>query len=392
MFLLRLLNYIFGYHIFECNARDTEKCLNLFMRYRIIYWDLERREQMTRFSVLSKDARAVFSLCERSEIELCLVRICGMFHTVKKYKKRIGVFFGLAVIAFAVWFSGLFVWKIDVVGNDSVSSSYVTELLLENGLGVGSYIPALELDMIRERALISSDKLSWMALNVKGTGIEVVVREIEEGKRTDTTPANLVAERDGVIELLEVHKGRSTVNVGDAVRAGELLVSGILSDEKTGTRYVHASGKVFARTTKNIRIEIPFEYEEKTYTGEQKTKKTLKFFNKTVNLFSNCRNLYENYDKIEREVPLSFFGRFTVPVSLLVSEFSEYTYSTKNRTETEAVKLAYATLALRMEEALSDAELVKKTLSARFEGGAYVVECELVLVENIAKEASFEIN
>ncbi len=391
MFLLRLLNYLFGYHILACHADDTEKLLNLFMRYRIISWDLEKGAERTCFCILSKDKKGLSSLCERDGIELFFIEKRGLFHVLKRYKRRFGILAGVAFIAIFVWFSGLFVWRMEVVGNERESYSSVVSLLDSAGLGIGSYIPKLELDSIRERALMSSDELSWMALNLRGTTVEVVVREIEAGESTDNTPANLVAAHDGVIEQLEVHKGYSTVNVGDAVRKGEMLASGILSDEKTGTRYVHANGKVFARTNRVIHIEIPLEYEAKSYTGEKKTKKSLNFFNKSINLFSNCGNLCENYDKIEREVPLSFFGRFTVPVSLTTCEFLEYTVCTQSRTETEAVKLAYATLALCIEEVTSDAQLIKKTLSANFCGEAYVIECELVLIENIAVESSFDI-
>ena len=390
MLLFHLMDFVFGYHVIECEAKNAEKLLNIFMRYRMIYRDFRKCGDKVFFSILSKDEKSFRTLCQREGIVILSAHSKGLFHIIKKYKRRAGLLLGLAFIAFFIWFSGLFVWRIYVVGNTSVSSGYVVELLGANGLDVGSYIPSLELDKIRESTLIASDKLSWMALNVKGTSIEVVVREIEEGKQRDNTPRNLVAECDGVIELLEVHKGKATVNVGDAVRAGELLVSGIVSDEKTSAKYVHAEAKVFARTNKRIHIEIPLEYEAKSYTGEIKREKRLKFFDKSINLFVNSGNLYENYDKIEREECLTFFGRFSVPVSILTSEFSEYTYSTKTRTETEAVKLAFAELSLKTEEVLADAELVKRSVAAHFEDEAFIIDCDMVLTQNIVKEAKFE--
>lgn len=390
MLLMRLLNFVFGYRIFECDIRDTEKLIDLFMRCGIIYWDLKQSGDRTRFFVRSRDAAALSSLCASHGIGLYLIGERGLLHILKKYKRRAGVFAGLLFIALSVWWAGRFVWKIEVTGNEKVSAREIIALLDSHGLRVGSYMPALDLDVIKDSALIDSDTLSWMALNVDGTSVGVVVREIEAGGSTDDSPSNLVAASDGVIEMLEVYRGQPTVSVGTAVRRGELLVSGIIANEKTPARYVHASGKIYARTTKLIRVEVPLEYEGKVYTGKLKRERTINFFDKSINLFSNSGNLTGNYDKIEKEEPITFFGRFSVPVSVVTREFSEYTVCTLERDELEAVRLAYAELALRTEDALSEAELVKKTVSAGFKEGAYVIECELGCIENIAAEADFE--
>ncbi len=392
--LRRRLTFIFGYHIFECDASNTEKLLNIFMRYRIIYWGLQKNEEKCVFRVLSKDAENLISLCGAERIELRLLLVRGLFHILGRYKKRAGLFVGAIVFAATVYISGLFVWEINITGKTSVPRREITELLAAHGLEVGSYIPSLDLDAIKNRALIDSDTLSWMAVNINGTSVNIVVREIE-GESEETakkSPANLVAICDGQIEMLEVYEGQPTVNVGDAVRAGELLVSGIVGTDITDPRYLHAQGKIWARTTKTVRVEIPLEYEKKVYTGEVKRQKTIKFFAKNINLFINSGNLSENYDKIEREDPLTFFGRFTVPVSILTEEYREYTYQTFNRTETEAVKLAYAELSLAVNDALRGAELLKKTVTAGFSDQSYVIECELYCIEDIATVAEFEIN
>lgn len=391
MILMRMLNFIFGYHIFECDMSDTEKLINMFMHYRIIYWDLKKCEDRTRFCILSKDAKMLSSLCASNGVCLYLADVRGLFHMLKRYKRRFGFIVGVLFIAVSVWWAGCFVWRIDVVGNESVSSREVIALLESFGLRVGSYIPSLDLDVIKNRALIESNELSWMAVNINGTSVNVIVREIENVENNEKSPANLVASCDGVIEMLEVHKGQPTVNVGDTVRNGDLLVSGIIANENAPTRYVNASGKIYARTTKHIRIEVPLEYEGKVYTGKIKKEKIIKFFGKSINLFTNTGNLSENYDKIEKEEQLSFFGRFSVPVSMVTRDFSEYTMCTLKRTELEAVKLAHAQLLLRIDDALSNAELLKKAVSARFEKEVYVIDCELCCVENIAIEAEFGI-
>ena len=99
------------------------------------------------------------------------------------------------------------------------------------------------------------DKFAWLWIHLDGNKATVSVKE-----RTpipDMVSAedysNCVASRDGVVVGIMPRKGRQIVKIGDVVKKGDLLISGI-SETKTGeVRYVHADGIVMAKTwyTKN---------------------------------------------------------------------------------------------------------------------------------------------
>ena len=61
-----------------------------------------------------------------------------------------------------------------------------------------------------------------------------------------------------------------------------------------------------------------------------------------------------------------------------------------NRTEVEAVRLAHHELSLALEGALAGSELLKKSVTASFSEDAYVIDCELYVIEDIAVAAEFE--
>lgn len=70
-----------------------------------------------------------------------------------------------------------------------------------------------------------------MSINIKGVRAEVVVRESPKKPKIEdlTIPADVVAERDGVILEIGAKRGKKMVKNGDAVLKGEVLISGLVT-------------------------------------------------------------------------------------------------------------------------------------------------------------------
>lgn len=393
MAIMRILNFIFGYRIFVCPVKYAEDILNVFMKYRIIYWNMEKSEENISFRILSKDNKNVVALFLRAGIEICRNEAHGIPHILYRYRKRFGLMAGAAIFAVLVYVSGEYIWEINITGNYNVSEAEIKSELAKYGLAEGARKKGLDSDYIEHSLLIGTEKISWIKINFFGTSANVTVREIENPqakKAKSSNPSNLVSTCDGQIERITVYEGQPVVNIGDSVLEGDLLVSGIIESKNAEARYTKASGEIFAKTVKQIHIEIPLEYEKKVYTGEVKKQKTLNFFAKSINLFINGGNFDSEYDKIEKEEYLTIFNLITLPVSIGTNEYREYRYETAKRSETEAVKLAYYELLLETQDLLRSAELLKKTVKADFRDEAYVIDCELYCIENIAKEIEIE--
>lgn len=61
----------------------------------------------------------------------------------RKYRKRVGIVAGILLFFGILAFLGNFVWTIEVVGNETVSSDEILDFLKEEGLKIGSYKSAL---------------------------------------------------------------------------------------------------------------------------------------------------------------------------------------------------------------------------------------------------------
>lgn len=318
----------------------------------------------------------------------------GLPALAQRYKLRVGAFCGVLIAAILVIASQSVIWDIDVVGNESVTTSQIRELLREEGFFVGCYIPSANTDKIETRIMLKSDLISWMSINIKGTVAEVQVRENVKPEGDDSTkkPANLVASKEGIIEEVRIFRGTVTVSPGQPVGKGTLLVSGIYEGERVGVMYTRASGQVFARTTEEFYVEIPLEYEGKRYTGEEYYDNYLIFFDYLINISKNSGKDGALYDKIDIVENFCLPDGAETPFGIKRVKYAAYERVTLERTPREAEELAYFELSRRLGEKADDVIIVSKTVTPILKEDSFAILCKLEIIEDIAAVSEFEVD
>ncbi len=343
------------------------------------------------FSLPLRDCEGMEHILENNGIKYETVREHGLRYLIKRYRRRLGIPIGAVLFVFILWFSEQFIWTMDVVGNTTIPADELIERLDTLGCGVGTYIPRVDFDMLHNRFLLKYDDISWISVNVRGTAATVEVREMMRPNTVvdESTPYNLVASEDGVIEYMEILRGKPVARTEELVRKGELLASGI-EEGKHSLRLVHARGRVLAKVKRSFHIEVPLESTEREATGNEYIEKYLNIFGLSLKFFANTGNMASNYDKIEYEMQsrrstLSFFDTVEVPIAVDERVFVEYTQIPITYTEEEARAEAYRQLR-EQSAALGELELVSRKISAGLDGGVYKLDCELIVVCDIAKE------
>ncbi len=368
--------------------------LNLCMYYCIPYSDFTPCESGVtmrfRFTALKKLLREA----EARGIELDIVEKKGLAAFLLRYRYRFGIVVGALLAAALIFLSQRFVWDIEVVGNESITSSEIRELLDGYGFSVGSYIPAINTDRIENKILIDTERISWISINIKGNIAEVQVREYDGAQKEEeaTNPANLVAKRSGIVEEVRIYRGNVVVSAGQYVEEGDLLVSGLFDSERVGFRYTRAAGRVMARTTTEYFIEIPYEYEGYVYTGEEYYDKYLNFFDFSINISKNYGKEGSLYDKIDIVENCSLQGGVPTPIEIHTVRYLEYEEKALRRTEKEAEELAYFELSRQLGEAAEDGVIIRKTITPRINEDSFSLYCVVVMIEDIACVSEFEVD
>ena len=287
-----------------------------------------------------------------------------------------------------------FIWDITVSGNESVTSSEVRTLLAEHGFGVGSYIPHANTDRIENKIMIDSEKISWMSINIIGTVAEVQIREHKEPQKSNVAkkPSNMIATSSGIIEEVRIWRGNAVVKAGDYVKKGDLLISGLYDSTQKGFRYTRASGEVYARTVREIFIDIPYEYEEKCFTGDEYCNKYLNFFDYSINISKKCGKEGALYDKIYTVENCCLPDGTQTPFSLQTERFLEYKIEKRTRDASAAENLAYRQLEEKLSELSDSAIVIEKTVIPSVRQDSFSLYCTVIVIENIAAVSEFEID
>ena len=95
-------------------------------------------------------------------------------------------------------------------------------------------------------------------MNVEGCEAVVVVRQREEKPQVgkSAAPANILAEKAGIITEVTATGGTPQVKTGDLVTSGQLLISGVTNLDTT-LMLSRAEGEVYARTWTTLDGIIP---------------------------------------------------------------------------------------------------------------------------------------
>ena len=169
---------------------------------------------------------------------------------------------GAFLIGALIFYQSLFVAEIRIDGYRSIDEASIRQTLADAGLYEG--VRKKEDYSDAKAALYDAyDKITWVSIFEKGRLIKVTVAEAEnldDKVEIRTDPVNIVAERSGMIEKVIPLRGNASVQKGDYVNKGDVLISGRYkyqsSDYSKGDDffylYSHAEGQAYAKVPEHI--------------------------------------------------------------------------------------------------------------------------------------------
>lgn len=314
----KLLSFLFGYTEFCVPASFAREIWNFSNGRKIPILFMQVGTDHLLFRVSTRFAPSVLRCCKEQEITVLRQKAFGAPKIFGTYKHRAGLLLGIAAFFLVLLISPLFLWEVNIVGLERLSSDAVRDLLATEGVYVGAFSPHIDRDGVYAAILRTSEEISWLSVNIRGStaNIEIVERAPYVAAAKDADGANIVAKKDGRITDMQITRGSRTVQNGAIVQKGELLVSGVYDTAKFGTRYVHAKAEVFAEVNDQYTVEIPLRSEQIVYGPETILETDLHFFSKTANIFKKDNKITKDYDIINRKESLSLYGLERLPIFL----------------------------------------------------------------------------
>ncbi len=354
-----------GYVTVEITGPFPERLINLCIKKNISLWEVHRKGEVITFNISTEGFRLLPKMVKKTGSRVHIKEKHGLPFFLRRYRARHFFIPGFLIFLVLLMQLSSFVWVVEPVGNEKMSREEVMEILRSAGLYPGVKKSAVDPVKLKREVLLATDEIVWVWADIRGVKAYVNLKESTPKPDMVPTniPANIVASYDGVIESVTTREGQPMVEVGNTVAKGELLISGVVENEKGYTRLVHSLGEVRARTWVEKSSEISLQKEIRTPTGRDKTRYRMKILNFSINLFGNSRNIYENYDKITSTKRVTLFG-WQLPIEIQTINFKEMAVETVPLHEAEAKKEVAAVLLREAMIDLSDAEILEQTVEA----------------------------
>ncbi|MDR0905934.1 MAG: sporulation protein YqfD [Oscillospiraceae bacterium] len=383
----RALNLARGVVRVQVICRYPERFINLCASNDIGFWGMEQLDTgELRAFFTGADFRTLRELSGRNGFEVTRIKKSGAPVLMKKLRKRYILVAGLLFTILVTRMTSLFVWDIRVAGNETVPRTEIMENLKALGFTYGTFGMSVHSEQLSEEMKLRIPELSWLAVNIRGSRADVLVRErIPKPEIPDRkTPAMVIAKKSGVITKMSVLEGAPQVKTGATVEAGELLVSGILDSRARGQRFVHAMAEVEARTWYELSAQMPVETVVKRYTGERKSKNAIIFAGKRINFFLNSSISWSNYDKIISERNAALPMGVSLPITLVRETYNRYEPITTEQSRERAELTLKQGLELRLRDAIGDGTVSAVAWDASETNGVITVTLFAECVEQIA--------
>ena len=393
----KLMNYLRGMVVLRLTGPFPERLVNLCAQEGIDFWGMEWLDEHTvRFTTRRRTIGLLEELAGRAGCVVERESSRGLPDFLLRFRTRYTFLLGLLFALCAVGFLSRFVLTIRVSGNQEVPSAVILSQLRQLGVRPGVYGPSLDCKQLAQEALSELEDLSWMALNLQGTRLEVVVREaVKTPERVDESGYfHIVAQADGVVTHVEPEQGDAVVQEGDVVAKGDILISGTVTMEPPKysdmpNRYyqTHARGRVWARTWRFLTAVIPVEAGVKDYTGAEKNVWSVNIFGRRVKIFGNTSISWPMYDKITSVRQAALPGGERLPLSLTCETFREYQLQTVEVDRGAAQALLEEQLLKRLKAAVGgDGEVESTQFTARISSGQLEVALTAQCLEEIGEE------
>lgn len=349
-------------------------CKNLRILHNEIYGE-----------VYTDDFATLKEIADKCNGQTEIIKKKGVIFKAVKYKKRFGVILGLIVGLALVIFLSNVVMVIEISGNENVTDEQIIAILDDNGIAIGSFIPNIDFRQAERRIIVGIDNLAWIGIRNTGCRVIVEVNEMTPVPEMVPTsrPCNVVSTKDAQIVSVNVYMGRLLPLVGDGVRKGELLVSGVVKGKFDNCYYVHAMGDIIGRYNQKVIFEQKLEDNIVCY-DEPFTKKTFSFFGLKIPLYLN-KDVEGDYEYTEEMNNVQLL-KLTLPVGIIYSEYQPYTIEKTTYTEKEAEDILNEKIKRYEQNFLNndDIKVIDKKVRKSLVDGCMTVSVEYTLEGNIA--------
>lgn len=316
----------------EIMAADPAHILSAFYDQGIQLTNIQYVDELTvHLQVKRQYVKKVVAYVEKRGEKCKILSQKGLFWYIHGLSKRPVLIGGLAIYLLLTVFLPTRIYFFRVEGNQNVPDNLILELASQCGLSFGIERREVRSEKVKNALLGAVPELEWVGINTAGCVATISVRERQSGEEVQQIQgvSSIVASRDGIIQEVTVTGGSAACKPGQAVQAGQVLISGY-TDCGLSIRAERAKGEIYATTNRDLTFLMMQNSRERGSRTSVKRnygviigKNRINFFQGSGILDTSCVKMYEeNY--------LTLPGGFVLPIAIVTETciYSEESVST----------------------------------------------------------------
>ncbi|WP_263620629.1 sporulation protein YqfD [Halobacillus yeomjeoni] len=309
----------------------------------------------------------------------------GMPFIQKRMFQRTSLLMAFFIAVIFIFLLANTLWSIRVEGLTPELQANVEQKLKSYGVYPGRLTFGMnDPNEIQTKLLDDLPDLLWIGVNKRGTSYHLYgVEKIRHDTDLDLKPADLVAQKKGMIVKTFITQGRPLVEVNQIVKKGQRLAAGQLVEDED--IYVHAEGEVVAETWYKVEQNLPLQQVIELTDGTMSKEYRLRIGQMKLPLWGWWGESKKDLREEETTKKMSVLG-WNLPVQIQVSTFYQIDHSTMKLSREKLQRLGIDTGRQSLKQTLeADAEIMnEKVLHQRSENGKVKLILLFKVHENIA--------
>ena len=254
-----LSGWLLGIFRIQITSADVPGLLRVLGDENIRLYNLTEVDEMTvRFMIDRRNLTQLQEICRKQGAAVKILGRSGIYWKCVGFLRRPVLVMGLIFLLCLLWWLPSRVLFVRVQGNATVPARQILAAAEDWGISFGANRKEVRSERVKNGLLESIPQLQWAGVNSYGCMTVITVREkatVQEELETAGV-SSMVASTDGIILSATATAGTLQCQPGQAVREGDILISG-LTDCGLCLRGTRAQGEVYAATRHCLTVISP---------------------------------------------------------------------------------------------------------------------------------------
>jgi sporulation protein YqfD len=372
----------------EFTCATPELTLQNILQAKIQLFHVIRKNDLTyRVSVRRTEYNLLVQLLQRCGASVKIVGKIGLCWKMGALLHRpvlVAAFLILMISAFLLPGRILF---ISVDGNNGIPDRQILSAAEDCGIRFGASRKLVRSEKVKNALLAAVPQLQWAGVNTSGCTAVISVRERlpEENPKEYHGVSNMTAIRDGYILSATVTSGTGHCMPGEAVKEGQLLISGY-TDCGICIRASRAEGEIFAQTKRNLSAATPQNIHSIQESADRLSQISLLIGKKRINLWKDSRISHGSCGRMYEEYYVSLPGGFRLPLAVCVDRQQTYQLEETTVSENDAKRQLQQFSRDYLLRQMVAGQILNKQQTFSAAEGLYWLESQYTCAEMIGKE------